>query len=300
IGTTGRGIGPCYTDKAARVGIRFAGLLEDAAFRQKLLSNIEEKNELFSKVYHAPPLQFEEIYEQFARYRDRIAGYACNVAVFLNEAMTQKKSILFEGAQGTWLDIDHGTYPYVTSSNATAGGASTGSGVGPGRIDRVLGVVKAYTTRVGEGPFPTEFGPDLMDQIRNRGKEFGATTGRPRRCGWFDAVLVRQAVLINGIDEIAVTKLDVLDDSPAIKICTGYRLDGRIVQEPPMTAEAWNRCRPVYEEHPGWMKDTAAVTTLDDLPKAAQSYLKRLSRLVGAQISIVSVGSKREQAFHIR
>ena len=299
IGTTGRGIGPCYTDKVARVGIRFADLLDDAVFRQKLQYNVDEKNELFAKLYRAPAIRFDDIYRQYVGYRARIAKYACNVTVVLNRLLEQGKTILFEGAQGTWLDIDHGTYPYVTSSNATAGGACTGSGVGPRHIDRVIGVVKAYTTRVGEGPFPTEFPPVLMEKIRTKGKEFGATTGRPRRCGWFDAVLVRQAILINGIGEIAVTKLDVLDDSPVVKICIGYRLDDRVVTEPPATVEAWLRCEPVYEEHPGWMMDTAAATALEDLPRPAQQYLHRLAEVLQTKISIVSVGSKRDQAFRM-
>ncbi|MBI4227265.1 MAG: adenylosuccinate synthase [Candidatus Omnitrophica bacterium] len=300
IGTTGRGIGPCYTDKAARVGIRFADLLDDAVFRQKLRYNVEEKNELFAKLYRAPTVSFEAIAREYAGYRARIARYACNATVVLNRALEEGQSLLFEGAQGTWLDIDHGTYPYVTSSNATAGGACTGSGIGPRHIDRVLGVAKAYTTRVGEGPFPTEFPPALMQQIRAKGKEFGATTGRPRRCGWFDAVLVRQAVLINGIGELAVTKLDVLDDSATVKICVGYRLDGQALAAPPGTAEAWARCEPVYEEHPGWQADTASATTLDELPPAARRYLDRVAELVKTRISIVSVGSKREQAFRLR
>ena len=299
IGTTGRGIGPCYTDKAARVGIRFADLLDDVVFRQKLRYNVDEKNELFRKLYSAPTVQFEEIYQQYASYREQIARYACNVTVVLNRAIEEGKSLLFEGAQGTWLDIDHGTYPYVTSSNATAGGACTGSGIGPRHIDQVIGVVKAYTTRVGEGPFPTEFPPALMQQIRAKGKEFGATTGRPRRCGWFDAVLVRQAVLVNGIGEIAVTKLDVLDDNPVVKICVGYRIGTRVVTEPPSTIEAWGRCEPVYEEHPGWLTDTAGASAVEDLPLPAQRYLRRLEDVLRAKISIVSVGSKREQAFRV-
>ena len=300
IGTTGRGIGPCYTDKAARVGIRFADLLDDAVFRQKLRYNIEEKNALFTKLYQAPPVRFEEIYAQYVGYRNRIARYACNVTVLLNQALAEGRTLLFEGAQGTWLDIDHGTYPYVTSSNATAGGACTGSGIGPRHIDRVIGVVKAYTTRVGEGPFPTEFPPALMEQIRAKGREFGATTGRPRRCGWFDALLVRQAILINGIDEIAVTKLDVLDNLPTVKICTGYRLEGRRLTEPPSAIDAWSRCEPIYEEHPGWQTDTASATGLEDLPRAARDYLARVAALLKTKISIVSVGSKREQAFRMR
>jgi len=299
IGTTGRGIGPCYTDKVARTGIRFADLLDDAVFRQKLRYNVEEKNEAFTRLYRAPQVRFDGIYQQYVRYRDRIARYACNGTVVLNRALADGKSLLFEGAQGTWLDIDHGTYPYVTSSSATAGGACTGSGIGPRHIDRVIGVVKAYTTRVGEGPFPTEFPPALMERIRTKGKEFGATTGRPRRCGWFDAVLVRQAILINGIDEIAVTKLDVLDDSPTVKICVGYRLDGRVATEPPGTIDAWTRCEPVYEEHPGWLTDTAASTGPEDLPPPAQAYLRRVAELLRTRISIVSVGSKRDQAFRM-
>ncbi len=297
IGTTGRGIGPCYTDKISRVGIRFADLLDDEVFRRKLKPNIDEKNELFTKLYNAPKISFDEIYQEYAGYREAIAEYACHTPTLINQAIKDKRPILFEGAQGAWLDVDHGTYPYVTSSNTTAGGACTGSGVGPHHIERVIGVVKAYTTRVGEGPFPTEFGPELMDQIRTKGKEFGATTRRPRRCGWFDAVLVSQAILINGIDEIAVTKLDVLDDSKEIKICVGYELDGKKLTEPPSTVEAWERCQPIYEEYPGWNQDTTASTSRDELPKAAQAYLKRLEEIVNARITIVSVGSKREQAF---
>ncbi|MBI3615279.1 MAG: adenylosuccinate synthase [Candidatus Omnitrophica bacterium] len=299
IGTTGRGIGPCYTDKAARVGIRVADLLEDEVFRRKLQMNLEEKNELFVKLYQAPPFEFESIYREYCDYRERIAKYVIQVPIVLNRAITQGKSILFEGAQGTWLDIDHGTYPYVTSSSATAGGACVGTGVGPTRIDQVIGVVKAYTTRVGEGPFPTEFPPPLMEQIRSKGKEFGATTGRPRRCGWFDAVLVRHSILLNGITEIAVTKLDVLDDSPRVKICTGYRLGEKFLEVPPAVIDRWSQIEPVYEEHPGWLMDTSQVSCFEDLPPAARRYLKRLEELLRVKISIVSVGSKREQAFHV-
>ncbi|MBI3333039.1 MAG: adenylosuccinate synthase [Candidatus Omnitrophica bacterium] len=299
IGTTGRGIGPCYTDKAARVGIRVADLLEDDLFRRKLRMNLEEKNALFSKLYQAPTFQFEPIYEEYRGYRERIAPYVINAPMVLNRAVAEGKSILFEGAQGTWLDIDHGTYPYVTSSSATAGGACVGTGVGPTRIDQVIGVVKAYTTRVGEGPFPTEFPPPLMEQIRSKGKEFGATTGRPRRCGWFDAVLVKQAILVNGITEIAVTKLDVLDDSPRVSICTSYRLGGKILESPPAAIDLWGKMEPVYEEHPGWLMDTSQVSCFEDLPPQARRYLKRLEDLLRVKISIVSVGSKREQAFHV-
>ena len=299
IGTTGRGIGPCYTDKAARVGIRLADLLDDEVFRRKLKLNLEEKNALFRSFYQAPAFEFEAIYQEYCGYRERIAPYCINAPVILNRAIQEGKSILFEGAQGTWLDIDHGTYPYVTSSNATAGGACVGTGVGPTQIDQVIGVVKAYTTRVGEGPFPTEFPPVLMEQIRSKGKEFGATTGRPRRCGWFDAVLVRHAILVNGMTEIAVTKLDVLDDSPRVKIATHYRLEGKTLEAPPATIDRWNQVEPVYEEHPGWLTDTTQVSCFEDLPPQARRYLKRLEELLRVKISIVSVGSKREQAFHV-
>ncbi len=299
IGTTGRGIGPCYADKANRVGIRLADLLDDEVFRRKLAMNLEEKNDLFAKLYQAPTFDFDEIHQSYAGYREKIAGYVVHVPVLLNEAIASGKSILFEGAQGTWLDIDHGTYPYVTSSNATAGGACVGTGVPPTKIDRVIGVVKAYTTRVGEGPFPTEFPPELMEKIRAKGKEFGATTGRPRRCGWFDAVLVKHSILVNGITEIAVTKLDVLDSSPRARICTAYRHQGRLLTHPPADIDRWQEVEPVYEEHPGWLMDTSEVTSFEGLPPQARRYLKRLEELLKVKISIVSVGSKREQAFRV-
>ena len=299
IGTTGRGIGPCYTDKAARSGIRVADLMDDEVFRKKLAMNLEEKNALFTHLYKAPTFEFEPIYQEYCGYRERIVQYVINAPLVLNRAISEGKSVLFEGAQGTWLDIDHGTYPYVTSSSATAGGACTGAGVGPSRIDQVIGVVKAYTTRVGEGPFPTEFPPPLMEQIRAKGKEFGATTGRPRRCGWFDAVLVRHSILLNGMTQIAVTKLDVLDDSPRVKICTGYRLGAKVMETPPALIDRWQQMQPVYEEHPGWLTDTSGVSCFEDLPVQAQRYLKRLEELLRVKISIVSVGSKREQAFHV-
>ena len=299
IGTTGRGIGPCYTDKAARTGIRLADLLDAEVFKRKLQMNLEEKNLLFTRVYQGTPLGFDDLYRQYNEYAERLRPLAIDGPAVLNQAIAGGKSVLFEGAQGTWLDIDHGTYPYVTSSSATAGGAYAGTGVGPSQIDQVIGVVKAYTTRVGEGPFPTEFPPALMEKIRTKGKEFGATTHRPRRCGWFDAVLVKRSILLNGINEIAVTKLDVLDDSDKVKICTGYRLGGKILQTPPSDIDRWSQVEPVYEEHPGWLADTSQAGCLEDLPAQARKYLKRLEELLGVRISIVSVGSKREQAFHV-
>jgi len=289
IGTTGRGIGPCYVDKMARCGIRMIDLVNPDSLRKKLYANLEDSREF----------NCDEIYKEYLKYGRKIKKYLADVSSILNKAIAKKKNILFEGAQGTLLDIDHGTYPYVTSSNATAGGACTGAGVGPTRIDKVVGVVKAYTTRVGEGPFPTEFEKGLMEKIRNKGKEFGATTGRPRRCGWFDAVIVKHAVAVNGLDEIVVTKLDVLDEMDKIKICTGYKYKDKAYKYFPADIEVLENCEPIYETCGGWMKDTTRVTRYKDLPGNAKRYLKRLSKLLNVKIGMVSVGSKREQAFRV-
>ncbi|MBI4342502.1 MAG: adenylosuccinate synthase [Candidatus Omnitrophica bacterium] len=299
IGTSGRGIGPCYADKTARCGIRVADLCDAAAFAKKLRQNVTEKNRLFQALYGKPPVSYEELLERYTGYAKRLAPHVVNGVRFLREAIAQGKRLLFEGAQGTLLDVDHGTYPYVTSSNATAGGACTGSGVPPTAIDRVIGVVKAYTTRVGEGPFPTEFPPDLMERIRTKGKEFGATTGRARRCGWFDAVVARHAVWVNGCAAIAVTKLDVLDEMETIQICTSYRDGARPVEEFPSSADVLSRCQPVYESWPGWQADTGDAGRFEELPPEAQRYLKRLESLLGVPICLISTGSKREQAFKI-
>ncbi|MFH1854675.1 MAG: adenylosuccinate synthase [Candidatus Omnitrophota bacterium] len=290
IGTTGRGIGPCYVDKMARCGIRMADLVNKDLLKNKLKANLEGSAEF----------DFDEIYRTYLDYGKKTRKYLINASLVLNKAISKKKRILFEGAQGTLLDIDHGTYPYVTSSNATAGGALTGTGVGPTKIDKVIGVVKAYTTRVGEGPFPTEFKKDLMEKIRNKGREFGATTGRPRRCGWFDAVIVKHAVNVNGLSEIVVTKLDVLDEMEKIKICTAYEYKGKIYRDFPADLDILINCVPVYEEHKGWMRDTTAVRSFKELPKAAKVYLERMSMLLGVKIGMVSVGSKRKQAFQVR
>ncbi|MDP3730844.1 MAG: adenylosuccinate synthase, partial [Candidatus Omnitrophota bacterium] len=281
IGTTKKGIGPCYADKVARLGIRFADLLNEKVFKDKLSENLEEKNPVFSKIYGVDGYSFDELYEEYSGYAERIKKYICDTTVFLNDAISKKKSVLFEGAQGTLLDVDHGTYPFVTSSNSTSGGASTGTGVGPNKIDKVIGVVKAYTTRVGEGPFPTEFSDDLMERIRTKGKEFGATTGRPRRCGWFDNIVVRHSVMVNGIDEIVVTKLDVLDDLERLKICTAYKYNGRIYRDLPSDIEVLSNCEPLYEELPGWKKNTTGITSYSRLPKNANNYLKRIQKLLG-------------------
>jgi len=299
IGTTGRGIGPCYVDKVMRCGIRVADLLDDEVFADKLRRNLTEKNHLLHALYHEPPIEFQPCFDQYHRFAELLEPLTVNGPRLLHEALGEGKRLLFEGAQGTLLDIDHGTYPYVTSSNPTAGGACTGAGVPPTCIDRVIGVVKAYTTRVGEGPFPTEFPPTLMDQVRTRGKEFGATTGRPRRCGWFDAVITRHAVWVNGCDAIAVSKLDVLDEMPTIQVCVAYRDEGRRIEDFPSNLAVLTRCEPVYESLPGWMRDTSQVERFEDLPRAAQAYLHRLEALLSVPICLISTGSKREQAFKV-
>jgi adenylosuccinate synthase len=300
IGTTGRGIGPCYADKVARCGIRFADLLNAEVFKRKLLANVKEKNAIFSKIYNHPGFRLRDIYEEYTEYTRRLKHYICDTALFLNRAIKAKKNILFEGAQGTFLDVDFGTYPFVTSSNATVGGVCSGSGVSPRHIDRVIGIVKAYTTRVGKGPFPTEFTPLLMSKVRCLGKEFGATTGRPRRCGWLDVVLLRYAAMVNGLNELAVTKLDVLDRIPRIKICVAYKYAGRIFKDFPAQSEILKKCQPVYEEHRGWMKDTGKTDDYKELPLRAKKYLKRIQQLIGVKIAMVSVGSEREQLLKVK
>lgn len=290
IGTTGRGIGPCYVDKMARCGIRMGDLVNEDSLKKKLYANLKDSKEF----------DFESIYKEYLEYGRRIEKYLGNVPLVLNKAIAKNKRVLFEGAQGTLLDIDHGTYPYVTSSSAVAGGASIGAGVGPTKIDKVIGVVKAYTTRVGEGPFPTEFEKGLMEQVRNKGKEFGATTGRPRRCGWFDAVIVRHSVVVNGLDEIVVTKLDVLDGMKDIKICAGYKYKGKIYKDFPSDTGILEKCECIYEVSSGWMEDITSVTSYKDLPVNAKKYLSRLSKILDVKIAMVSVGSKREQAFGLK
>lgn len=300
IGTTKKGIGPCYADKVARSGIRIVDLLDKQVFEEKLGAILEEKNEIFTKIYGVQTFSFDSLYKEYLGYADRIKRYVCNTTLLLNEALKKKKSILFEGAQGTLLDVDYGTYPYVTSSNSTAGGACTGTGIGPGRIDKVIGIVKAYTTRVGEGPFPTEFPEDLMKDIRQRGREFGATTGRPRRCGWFDSVIVRHSIMVNGMNEIVVTKLDVLDGLDSIKICTAYKFEGKVYNDFPSNIRVLENCDPVYEELPGWKQDTTRITSYSRLPKNAKDYLKRIQSLIKTKIVLISVGSERKQTFSKR
>lgn len=295
IGTTQRGIGPCYADKITRCGIRVADLLNKKVFKNKLKDNLNEKNEIFKKAYQYKEFSFEKIYREYLSYAKEISKFSCDTSLLLNEAIDKGKSILFEGAQGTFLDIDFGTYPFVTSSNTIAGGACVGSGVSPNRIDKVIGIVKAYTTRVGEGPFPTEFPDKLKQLIQHKGKEFGATTGRPRRCGWFDNVMVRYAVIINGISELAIMKLDVLDDLETIKVCTAYKYKGKLFNEFPKDLEVWQEAKPVYEELSGWRQSTCNIRDYKKLPLSARIYLERLEEILRTKIRFISVGSQRKE-----
>lgn len=299
IGTTKKGIGPCYADKMARVGLRVCDLKNLDYFKERLSFVLEEKNNFLKKIYNHPGLKFDDIFNEFKGYRQQLMKFVLDTPAYLYRAAKTGKSILFEGAQGTMLDVDHGTYPFVTSSNASVGGAITGSGVSPTLIDRVIGVVKGYTTRVGEGPFPTQFPADFMKLIQTRGEEFGSTTGRPRRCGWFDGVIARYAVRINGLDDLAVMKLDVLSGLKEIKICTSYKIGSRMVKDYPASLEELVRCTPVYETMKGWDDDLSHAKKWKDLPANAQKYLKRLEKLLETRIKIVSVGSKRSQTIFI-
>jgi len=295
IGTTGRGIGPTYADKSERVGIRIIDLMDEKRLAKKLRWAIEQKNIVLQKLYNLEPLDVEAIIEEYRGYADRLRPHVIDASLKIDDAIRERRNILFEGAQGTLLDLDHGTYPYVTSSNPVAGGACIGAGVGPTCIDRVIGVAKAYTTRVGEGPFPTELHDEIGAQIGDRGAEFGTTTGRKRRCGWFDGVIGRYAVRINGLDCLAVTKLDVLDDLDEIKVCTAYELDGKVVRDFPSDARAFGRAIPIYETLPGWKQSTSECKTVEELPQAAKEYLKFLADLTGTPIAIISLGASRGQ-----
>src|ERR1700736_1799994 len=293
IGTTRRGIGPAYGDKIARVGLRMGDLLQPEFFAEKLKSRIKDMNACLRE-FDRKPLSFKKTLEQYLEAGQKIRPLITNTVLTVHKAMREGKEILFEGAQGTFLDVDHGTYPYVTSSNTTAGGACTGSGVPPNRIDRVVGAVKAYTTRVGDGPFPTE-DQGLSDMLHSMGREYGVNTGRERRCGWFDAVATRFAVIVNGIDEIAVTNLDGLDQLETIKICVEYKREGKGVGSPPTCVREFGRCTPVYIEVPGWKESTTGARTYEDLPKNARLYLEKLCELIGAKLGLVGIGQKREQ-----
>ncbi len=295
IGTTGRGIGPAYADKVSRTAVRVADLLNPSVFRKKLEEIVKEKNDLFVKIYNEPPCDHIKLADEFLAMGERLKPLMADTTEMANRALKAGKRLLFEGAQGTVLDIDHGTYPFVTSSNTIAAAACTGTGIGPTKIDEVIGVVKAYTTRVGNGPFPTEFDEALGNKIRTIGGEFGATTGRPRRCGWFDAVLVKRAADLNGLTSLAITKMDVLDSMEKIKVCVGYECCGSVIEQFPDTIEELESVRPIYKEVDGWLTETKEIREYSKLPEKARKYLELLSKLVDVPISIVSVGPDRSQ-----
>ncbi len=295
IGTTKRGIGPAYVDKVSRIGIRLCDMMCESEFRRKLKIALAQKNALLTKIYGADPLSEDPIVAEYMAMADRIRPHVADTSVLLFKALKEGKKVLFEGAQGAHLDIDHGTYPFVTSSSPVSGGALTGTGVGPTCIDKVVGVAKAYTTRVGSGPFPTELEDDMGEELRQRGYEFGTTTGRPRRCGWLDAVVLKHSVRVNGITDLALTKLDVLDSLAEIKICTSYEYGSETLDEFPAALNVMNGLEPHYEIMAGWQQDTTGCRDFDQLPAAAQAYVKRIEELTGAEVSIVAVGPDRKQ-----
>ena len=295
IGTTGRGIGPTYADKSERTGIRMLDLMNPKELREQLDWTINYKNLILEKLYNLPPIDSAAVIEEYLGYAERLRTYVVDTSLEIYEAIRERRNILFEGAQGTLLDLDHGTYPFVTSSNPVAGGACVGTGLGPTMIDRVIGVAKAYTTRVGEGPFPTELSGEIGEHLCSIGAEFGTTTGRKRRCGWFDAVIGRYAVRINGMDCLAITKLDVLDELEEIKVCVAYEIDGDRTEHFPTSSRKFAQCRPIYKVLPGWKRSTSDCRTLEDLPPQALDYLKFLAELVEVPIAIVSLGASRDQ-----
>ena len=295
IATTGRGIGPCYMDRDDRIGIRVCDLVEPEEFKKRLKENLAIKNAELEKIYGHAPLSYEHILEEYEAYADLLKPYVCDTIALLNEELDAGKKVLFEGAQATMLDIDYGTYPYVTSSHPISGGVTIGAGVAPQKIDKVVGVVKAYCTRVGEGPFPTEQLNDIGDKIREAGHEFGTVTGRPRRTGWLDACVVRYAGQLSGLDYMAITRLDILDGFGEIKMCTGYKLDGKPLNEIPASLNVLARVEPVYETFEGWKEDISGCRDYEKLPEKARKYLERLSAVTGVAIGIVSVGPNRDQ-----
>lgn len=295
IGTTKKGIGPAYMDKVGRTGIRICDLLDKDEFARLLKRNVELKNRLFEKYYEVDSVDFEEIFEEYYEYGQQIKKYVCDTSVVLNEAIAQNEKILFEGAQGIMLDIDHGTYPFVTSSNPSAGGVATGSGVGPSKLHHVVGVAKAYTTRVGDGPFPTELFDDIGQQIRDIGREYGTVTGRPRRVGWFDSVVVRHAVRVSGVTDLCLNSIDVLSGLDTVKICVAYQYKGEVIKHYPASLKQLAECEPVYEELPGWSEDVTGVRKLEDLPENARRYLERIAELTGVKLATFSVGPDRNQ-----
>lgn len=295
IGTTGKGIGPCYSDKVSRCGVRMGDLLNPRLLKEKLIDNLEEKNDIFKRVFGHKGFKFEDLYENYLEYGVKLKGSICDTMVLLNRAIKEGEPLLFEGAQGAFLDIDFGTYPFVTSSSTISAGACIGSGVPPTKINEVIGVAKAYTTRVGEGPFVTEFSKKLNDQIRKQGLEYGATTGRPRRCGWFDAVMVSYASLLNGVTSVALMKLDVLDNLDKIKVCYAYKYKGKLFKQFPHDLDVMKKAKPVYKEFSGWKVSTRDIRSYDKLPKETKDYIKAIEDLCSIDVGIISVGSGREE-----
>lgn len=300
IGTTGRGIGPAYMDKIGRLGIRVQDILDESILRQKVEGSLRQKNQLLVKVYNRRDIDPEEIVQHFLSYAERLRPMIVDTTQLLNQALDQGKTLLMEGGQATFLDVDHGTYPFVTSSNPTAGGASVGAGIGPTRISRVIGIQKAYTTRVGAGPFPTELFDSWGEYLQKTGGEFGVNTGRPRRCGWYDAVLARQAARINGFTDLFLTKLDVLTGIEEIPVCVAYEVDGVRFDEMPMTQTDFHHAKPIYETFPGWTEDISGATSLEDLPENARRYVEKLEELSGCRISAIGVGPGRENTIVVR
>jgi adenylosuccinate synthase len=300
IGTTGRGIGPAYADKINRIGIRVQDLFDPSILRQKIEGALKDKNQVLVKVFNRKGLEIDEILKEYLEYAEILRPYVTDTSLLLNQALERGENILLEGSQGTLLDVDHGTYPFVTSSNPTAGGASTGSGIGPTKISRVIGIVKAYTTRVGSGPFPTELFDEDGEKLRSIGGEVGVTTGRARRCGWYDAPIARYAVRINGLTDFFLTKLDVLTGWEKIPVCVAYEIDGRRVEELPASQSDFHHAKPIYEYLPGWSEDISKARALSDLPVNAQGYIKFLEKISGAPISAIGVGPGREETIQIR
>ena len=295
IGTTGRGIGPAYEDKVARTGIRLVDLIEEDILRTKLQSALEEKNFYLKDYLQEEPFDFQTIFDEYRALGEKLSCYIANTSLVVNQKIDEGKDVLFEGAQGGLLDVDHGTYPFVTSSNTVSGSACVGSGVGPNKMNRILGVTKAYTTRVGSGPFTTELNDEMGDLLRNKGGEFGATTGRPRRCGWFDAAVVKHSLRLSGLTDLAITKLDVLGGLKKIKICTAYKYKGKTIKEYPSSLQMQQGCEPVYEEVKGWDDDISMVKDVGDLPKNAYRYIKLIEQLVGVDACMISLGNERSQ-----
>jgi len=299
IGTTGRGIGPTYADKINRIGIRIQDIFDEGILRQKVEGALDLKNHLLVKIYNRRAIPVDEIVQELVSYAERLRPMVCDTSLLLHEALAEGKTVLFEGGQATMLDVDHGTYPFVTSSSSTAGGASTGSGIGPNAITRVIGIVKAYTTRVGAGPFPTELDNDEGERLRQAGAEFGTTTGRPRRCGWYDAPIARYSARINGITDFVMTKLDVLTGLSEIPVCVAYEVDGVRFDEMPVNQSDFHHATPIYENFPGWTEDISSARRFDDLPINAQNYVRAVESMSGARISAIGVGPARDEIIAI-